>query len=72
MATLDVLVKKLRASAPVLYPGHDRPVRFEKGRVTYLVPAPFRLRCIGWSDPEDEYGVCLSVPLASEGDALAG
>lgn len=56
-------LRKVRDAAPVIYPGHDRPVRFEKGRMTYLMPVHFHLRCVGWSDPQDEYWVNISVPV---------
>ena len=35
---------KLLAAGTIFYPGHDRPFRFDNGRITYLAQSAYRLR----------------------------
>jgi N-acyl homoserine lactone hydrolase len=37
-------LKKIMAAGTVFYPGHDRPFRFDNGKVTYLAHNAYRMR----------------------------
>jgi N-acyl homoserine lactone hydrolase len=49
---LASLTKLLKAGT-IFYPGHDRPFRFDNGRVTYLAQNAYRLRMAFQPDGDD-------------------